>query len=122
MAEISNLPGTKMPLAGYSGNVAGTPSETKADAGDGVGAAGKAEDFHGIIPDAGVNMTDPIQCRNATEGTTSAANVPALDESKAKPNVGELLEKLVSFLRLDNDEQRLQLTKSQIDSMSLLVA
>lgn len=116
MAEISNLPGMKMPIAGYDGNVAGTQTETLAGAGAGVGAAGKAEDVQGILPGGGVNVTDPVQGGNATEGTAGAANVPALDEPNAKPNVGELLEKLVSYLRLDNDEQKLELSKQRIEA------
>ena len=116
MAEISNLPGMKMPVAGYDGNVAGTQTETLAGAGAGVGAAGKTEDVQGILPGGGVNVTNPVQGGNATEGTAGAANVPALDEPTAKPNVGELLEKLVSYLRLDNDEQKLELSKQRIEA------
>ena len=73
-------------------------------------------DVSGILPGTGVTVTDGVQGDARTERTSGPAGVPQIDEPTRQPNAGELLEKLIAYLRLDDEEQQLRVAKQRTEA------
>ena len=73
-------------------------------------------DVSGILPGTGVTVTDGVQGDARTERTSGLAGVPQIDEPTRQPNAGELLEKLIAYLRLDDEEQQLRVAKQRTEA------
>lgn len=104
-------------INGYGvNNAMGNPAVTangpvaEKEAADGVA------NVAGILPGDGVTMTDGVRGDPTTGAAQGASAVPPLEEPERRPDAAEILEKLVAYLRLDNDETQLQAAKQRIEA------
>lgn len=68
-----------------------------------------------ILGNAGIKIQNLASRPDSTGTTTGATGTPALDEPGDKKNVAANLEKLISYLQLENEEQQTELAKERIE-------
>ena len=73
------------------------------------------KDVAAIISSRSVNVTSNVNSTNETGRPTGATNIPALDNPADIKQLEENLEKLISYLQMDNEERQAQMAKDRIN-------
>ena len=73
------------------------------------------KDVAAIISSRSVNVTSNVNSTNETGRPTGATNIPALDNPEDIKQLEENLEKLISYLQMDNEERQAQMAKDRIN-------
>lgn len=105
-------------------NPAAKPMPSTIDASEnlakGLGISGKAadvvKDVAAILSGRSVNVTSPTGVQTQETGRpTGATNIPALDNPADIKQLEANLEKLISYLQMDNEERQAQMAKDRIN-------
>ena len=73
------------------------------------------KDVAAIISSRSVNVTSNVNSTNEAGRPTGATNIPALDNPADIKQLEENLEKLISYLQMDNEERQAQMAKDRIN-------
>ena len=105
-------------ITGVTPKVPNTIDQT-ADLTKGLGLSEKTtqtiKDIAAIISSRSVNVTSNTNATNETGRPTGATNIPALDNPADLKQIEENLEKLISYLQMDNEERQAQMAKDRIN-------
>ena len=108
--EINSIPAGKMP----------STIDQTADFAKGLGLSEKAtetiKDIAALLGGRNVSVNTNARVENGEPGrATGATNVPALDDPADLKQLEANLEKLISYLQMDNEERQAQMAKDRIN-------
>lgn len=112
MTIITNIGNSNIP---HNRNTVDQTANTSKGLGLSANAKEIAAQALSILGNAGLKIQNLTTRTDSTGTTTGATGTPALDEPGDPKNVAANLEKLISYLQLENEEHQTELAKERIE-------